>query len=870
MSAPLGRLALRHYRAHPWQAGLALLGIALGVAVLVSIEAANGSALAAFRLSTEAVTGRATDQITGSTAGVPEDLFARLRLEAGIRPSTPVVEGRVEVRLLPGAVAAPGELPPSLRLLGLDPLTDGDFRSYLGGPAAADLDLAAFMTRPGAVVMEEEAATARGLEIGDRIPVRAAQRDGSLELVGLFAVNEDSTRRALTDLAIADLATAQEVLGLVGRLTRIDLILSREAAADRQTVRRMLPAGLTLESAGSRVETAAEMTRSFRLNLRALSLLALFCGAFLIYNTMTFSVLQRRHELGTLRALGVTRGEILRAVLLEAGLVGLAGTAIGVPAGLGLADGLLGQVTQTINDHYFVVSVSRLELAPSVLATGAILGVLGSMAGALAPALEAVRAAPRASLQRSELEGRTHRAVPRATVAGLFATASGGVLLLAPGPLAAGFLGFFLLLLGLACFLPLATLVLVRLLTPIAGLLAGNLGRMAARAVGASLSRTGIAIAALTIAVSVSVGVGLMIESFRTTVDRWLVASLPADLYVSPEAEASDRFSVRPPGLEPELVAAIEELPGVAAVNTVRQIEVELEAGGTRAPTRLLAYRLDAEGRGAIQLKEGEAAAAWAAVDSGSGVIVSEPLAYRRGIRRGDQVTLATPAGERRFEVAAIHYDYASERGAVLLADDLYERLWGDRLTTAASIYLAPGADADRTADAVRALAQRPDSAATPSSRVLVRSNAAILERSLEVFDRTFVVTRVLRLLALLVAAVGVLSALTALQLERAREIGVLRATGLTPGQVWGLVAAETGIMGLISGLLALPFGWLIAVVMVQVINRRSFGWTMELSPEPAALAAALLLALTAALVAGLYPAWRMSRLSPALALRGM
>lgn len=863
MSAPLGRLAGRHYRAHPWQAGLALLGIALGVAVLVSIEAANGSALAAFRLSTEAVTGRATDQITGGSTGVPEEVFPRLRLELGVRPSTPVVEGRVELRPPTGATRSEDEPAPTLRLLGVDPLTERDFRAYLAGPAAGP-DLGAFMTRPGAVVLEASAAATRGLAVGDRLAVRGARRDATLEIVGLFSAEGDAARRALDDLALADVATAQEILGLDGRLTRIDLVLPPEATATREAIRRMLSPGLSLETAATRIETAAEMTRSFRLNLRALSLLALFCGAFLIYNTMTFSVLQRRHELGTLRALGVTRGEILRAVLIEAGVIGLAGTAVGVPAGLALAKTLLGQVTQTINDHYFVLAVSRLEIDPAVLATGAMLGVGGSMAGALAPALEAVRAAPRASLQRSEIESRTHRAVPRATLAGILLAALGTALLLTPGPLATGFAGFFLLLLGLACFLPLATLVLVWVLTPFAGALAGNLGRMAARAVGASLSRTGIAIAALTIAVAVSVGVDLMIHSFRSTVDRWLVASLPADLYVAPLAGPSDRFSVRPAGLEPELVEAIGALPGVEAVNTVRQIETDLAATDSRAPTRLVAYRLDARGRAAIQLKEGDAEAAWAKVGAGTGVIVSEPLAYRRGLRRGDVVTLASPRGDHRFEVVAIHYDYASERGAVLIDDALYERLWDDPLTTAASIYLAAGTDPARTADAVRALAS------DGASSVLVRSNAAILERSLEVFDRTFLVTRVLRLLALLVAAVGVLSALTALQLERSREIGVLRATGLTPGQVWGLVAAETGVMGLISGLLALPFGWLIAVVMVRVINRRSFGWTMELDLQPAALAVALGLALAAALVAGLYPAWRMSRIPPAAALRGM
>ena len=413
---PLSRLAWRHYLLHPWQAGLALLGVALGVAVLISIEAANGSALAAFRLSTEALTGRATHQIIGSSNGVPEELFRRLRLEASIRPSTPVVEGRVELMASPSdpRTEEPGESGLFLRLLGIDPFTEPDFRSYLGPSTLPDLDLAGFLTVPGSVVLERQAAASLGLQVGDPFMIRAAQRNVELRVLDLVTVDDEAARQGLSDLLIADLATAQEVLQLAGTLTRIDLMMSRLEESERlETIRSLLPPGVRVESADSRSESAETMTRSFRQNLRALSLLALFCGAFLIYNTMTFSVLQRRHVLGTLRALGATRGQILSAILLEASLVGAAGTGVGIPAGLALARGILGQITQTINDHYFVLTVSRLEVSAIVLVAAAALGLGASILGALMPALEAVRAAPRASLQRSEIEAVAHRAVPR-------------------------------------------------------------------------------------------------------------------------------------------------------------------------------------------------------------------------------------------------------------------------------------------------------------------------------------------------------------------------------------------------------------------------------------------------------------------------
>ncbi|MDH3745324.1 MAG: ABC transporter permease [Acidobacteriota bacterium] len=870
MNRSLTRLSLRHFQRHPWQAALALLGVSLGVAVVVSIEAANGSALAAFELSTEALVGRATHQIASGSSGVPDQLFAELR-SAGVRPSAPVVEGRV---LFEQASGAP---PRVLNLLGVDPLTDRVFRDYAAATSSPGFELADFLTRPGAVVLEEQAAGLLSLAPGDRFEVRVGANREELEVLATFRVDDPSTRSSLTNLLVTDIATAQETLDFLGRLSRIDLMIGGQDAgvnAEIDHIRKLLPPSTSVRPSSTRADEAAEMTRSFRLNLRALSLLAILCGAFLIYNTMTFAVIQRRHELGTLRALGVTRAQILLTVLGEASLIGVVGTILGVVAGRVLAARLLAQVTQTINDHYFVVSVRDVELPASTLAVGFLLGVGASILGALSPALEAVAAAPRASLQRSEIEDRVRQALPRITLTGAFLAMAGTGLLLWPGPLSVAFTGFFLLLLGLACFIPVATLALVRLLTPAAAALAGGLGRIAARGVAASMSRTAIAIAALTVAVSVSIGVDLMIRSFRSTVDSWLTASLPADLYVSLEGAPVDRFSVRPPGLGKDFLARIARVDGIDRVNTVRGVEVNLvtEQRGRRIdiPTRLLAYDLDRRGREAIVIKEGDPVKAWEAVDAGQAVLASEPLAYRYDLVVGSQIELETPTGLLPLRVAAIHYDYASERGAVLVDASLYERNWGDPLATAASIYLvSEGRETERVDVDVVAEAIRAEAARANGMDVLVRSNRVLRALSLEVFDRTFVVTRVLRFLAILVAAVGILSALTALQLERIREIGVLRANGLTPGQVWALVVSETGLMGLIAGILALPLGWVIAVVMIQVINRRSFGWTMAMEVDPLALLGAMGLALGAAITAGLYPAYRMAKIPPAEALRG-
>jgi putative ABC transport system permease protein len=394
----------------------------------------------------------------------------------------------------------------------------------------------------------------------------------------------------------------------------------------------------------------------------------------------------------------------------------------------------------------------------------------------------------------------------------------------------------------------------MRLLRRPMGALFGILGRLATGGVVASLSRTAVAIAALVIAVSVTVGIGVMIDSFRQTVARWLEASLRADLYVAPPTRGSG-FSGG--FLDPEVASRAAAIPGVRGVSLLRRVEIPSPAG----PVRLIVLGTDRAGLAAFELKEGDPGRAWPAFQSGAAVMISEPFARRRGLEVGSTLHLRTGRGDRAFRVAGIFYDYASDRGLVLISRPAYLRLWNDPALSGVSILLAPGADSDAVARQVRALSDT----GRPLS---VQSNRSLKKISLEIFDRTFLITGVLRLLAGLVAFIGVLSSLTALQLERARELGVLRANGMTPGQVWKLVTAQTGLMGLAAGLLSIPVGLVLAAIMIFVINQRSFGWSMRMEVSPAILLQALALALGAAILAGLYPAWRMARTSPALALR--
>ena len=527
------------------------------------------------------------------------------------------------------------------------------------------------------------------------------------------------------------------------------------------------------------------MTKAFRLNLTALSLLALVCGVFLIYNTMVFSVVQRRTLIGTLRALGVTRGQVFALVLGEAAVVALLGTAAGLGAGVLLARELVRLVTQTINDLYFVVSVRELAVPAGVLIKGGAIGIGATLAAALAPAIEATRAAPRAAQIRSALEARLRRVLPRVTLAGAVLLAAGAGLLAFPG-LVVSFAGLFAVILGAALLAPGATVVFMNLLRPVMGALFGILGRMAAGGVVASLSRTAVAIAALVIAVSATIGIGVMIDSFRGTVVRWLESTLRSDVYLGTPGRAGG-FSGG--DLDPEVA-----LRGRAAA---RASSASTCCGGPRCPPPTVrcgwwSWGPTCEGLSGYELKEGRPGEAWPAFQERDAVVVSEPFAHRHGIGAGDVLRLRTSTGERDFSVAGVYYDYASDLGLVLMSRKTYLRHWRDRPLTGFSVDLEPGADLEGTIRRLRS--------AVGGEGLSIQSNQALKKISMEIFDRTFRITSVLRLVSGLVAFIGVLSALMALQLERARELGVLRANGLTPGQVWHLVTSQTGLMGLAAG----------------------------------------------------------------------
>ncbi len=832
MIAPLLKASWRFYLRHPLQLVLAILGVALGVAVFVGVELANNSARRAFAESQEQLAGRATHQLVGVGDEIPNALYRQLRLEHGPIAAAPVIETRVSLDNLEGRRFA---------LLGVDPLEELQFRSYSGLSVQAESNSARLMAEPHSLLVPSSLAAELGVETGSTLRLMV---DGgaTVAMTVIGTIGEDGLDSEGINLPlIADIATVQELRGR-NTITRIDLILT-PAAAD--TLERLALPGVALVATPSRNLVFNELSRAFRVNLTALSLLALLVGVFLIYATISFAVLQRRNVFGIYRALGVRRGQLLLSILVEAFALGSVATLLGIGLGYGLSQALVELILSTIGDLYFSTAVRAVAPSPGLYAEGLAVGIGTTLLAAALPALEATRVPPRTAMSRAALE-RTAKRVSRYGAALAVPCLAAGLLTLtlAPRSLTAAFAGLFLVILSAALAMPLCAAMLLRAAEPALGAGFGVAGSLAARGVSAALSRTGVATAALAVAVATVIGVGLMIASFRGSVEQWLESTLLADFYVEVE---NWNVSADAPLADPDL-AALARIPGVRGLSFLQFTRLPTQAG--EISVRAILPGPDGWG---LTITASAGADVLDRLAAGMGILISEALAYRSELSVGDELELPTQAGTRSFRVLGIYREYNTDGGGILLPMHEYQAQWGDQDLDGLGIYLEPSADRSATAAAVQAQLDN-------RLGMQLRATQAIRDRSLEIFDRTFRITEVLRVLAGAVAFLGLLSALLAIELDRGKEIAVLRALGFTPRQIGTLSLTQTVLLGTVAGVLAVPLGISMAGLLVNVINKRSFGWGMDLLIQPQPLITGLVLAIAAAFLAGIYPALRLSR----------
>lgn len=825
----LFRASLRQLLRRPWQTLLTLIGVTLGVAVVLAVDLANHNARQAFAESAATLRGAATHRLLAAAAGVDQQVYVDLFRAAGHPPMAPVISERVMVSGNSGR----------LRLIGVDLFAERNFRSALDSAMGGALSPTRWLTSADALVLSRAAANRLGVSLGDSVDVRRHDRQRSLRVAGIYP--DDSL--ASSDLLIVDIATAQAISGLGDRLSHIDLILD---AGNIDWVRERLPAAVSLVAIEAQTEGVGGMSKAFELNLTAMSLLALLVGMFLIFNASSFAIVQRRNLLGRLRAIGVTPAQLYTTTVVEALVLGVIGSVLGLLAGFWLAHGLTSIVASTISALYYEVRVDTLRLDLLVLLKAAILGIVGTLVAVLLPAYRAAATPPLTTLSRSALETSTGTLVHIAAALGVGMVVVGLLVArLLPGGVVIGFVGLFLFLLGAAMITPIALDGACRLMRrlPLKGI-----PRMAARDLGRHLSRLSTAAAALMVALAASIGVAVMINSMRIAVDTWLGDLLSADLYIA----AEDYIDHAP--LPPGVAANAAQLTLTTAMSSYRSTEVRF----ADQPLRIVASELAEPSRAGFEILAGKDTA-WRDFDRG-GVLISEPLANRHDLSAGDGLVLPTPDGPREFPVAGVFRDYASEHGRLFMPLHSYRATWQDTDIDTLALFARDGDVSGLFSEVADRLSAQ--------HALAVTAAAEIHAESLRIFDRTFRITEVLRYLSLLVAVIGILSALMAIQLERRREYAVMRALGMSRAQVSQLILIQSFFVGLVAALVAVPSGLLMAWVLTDVIQLRAFGWSMPFVVNLSPVLLSVGFGILAALIAGLYPSWRSAREDPAPQLR--
>jgi putative ABC transport system permease protein len=868
------RFIVRQLAREPLKTLLTVVGVALGAAVVVAVRMANDSSLRGFSTALEAMAGKTSVEIAGTGVGLDEARLPELAWLADYGDVSPVIEGDGIVHTArgslapaeaarPAVVATPAEARAGaelVRVLGIDILRDQPFREYRllrvgGGPGREPttrefLDL---LTDPSSVIVTGKLATRLGLREGDTLPITLGDREVPFVVRGVL-MDEGPARVLDGNLVLMDIATAQWRLGRLGRIDRLDVRLHDPSSIDRaeREIASRLPAGMTAQRPARRGAQVERMLAAFHLNLTALSLVALLVGLFLVYNTVSVSVVSRREEIGTLRALGTTRRSILGLFLGEAAVFAVAGTGLGIAVGRGLAWSAIGLTSSTVNTMWVATAAAPPRVTWTDVWVAAAIAIPLSLLAAALPAAEAARVTPMAAIRGADrLETRfalgSRRFLAPAVLVAL------GAWLATRAPIAGmpigGFGAALAFVFAAASLVPLALFALGRLGRLVMEPLFGVEGFLANGNLAGAIPRLSVSVAALAIGLSMMVAIAIMIGSFRETVVYWVGQTLKADLFVGPAARGG---GARDTSLTPEVERVVRGHAAVESVDGFRTTTV----GVDELPVAVNSGDLDVvlkRGRLLFKAPDAPDVAVRAAIGKDE-VIASEPFTVKHGRRVGDTISLPTLAGPRDFRIAAVFFDYSNDRGLLLMDTATFARHFGQLQPAGLAVYLRSGA----VGDEVRAQL----AAALPAgSRVYIYTNAGLRAEVLRIFDATFAITYALELIAIFVAIMGVAGTLLTLVIERRKELAVLRLIGADGSQVRRMVVLEGAMLGAVSQAVGLGVGVLLSLVLIYVVNLQSFGWTIQFHLPWMFLAQMSALVLVATALAGLYPAYRASRM---------
>jgi putative ABC transport system permease protein len=799
---------------------LSVLGIALGVALGYAVHLVNRAAVEEVTAAVRSIAGAADIEVRGGRSGFPESLYPRIARLPGVERVSPALE--LDVGL--------ADRERTLRVVGIDIL-----RAAALQPQLVMQDRYRLLA-PDRVFLSAAAAEALRLDQGDRLRVAVGQKVVELEVAGVLPTSSLRGQAALTDIA-----TAQWRFERLGELNRLDIRLAPQASRDEvmEEIKRLLPPGAQVAPVRALEEASAYPSRAYRVNLNVLAMVALFTGGFLVFSAQALEIARRRGEHALLRVLGLERRGVLRLVLLEAAALGAAGSLLGLALGGLLAHAALRASGGDLGAGVFH---GARELHPTLVPALLyfLAGIAVAVVGALLPARDAARAAAARALKAGDEQAMFDRAAPLLAPVVLLA---GGVALAALPPVGGlpvfGYASIACLLVGSVALMPRVSRLLFRVLP-----LPANPGLALALAqLRAAPGQAAVSLAAIVASFALMAAMAIMVASFRQSVDDWLGTVLPADLYFRTSQEGDTGF------LEPGFEEQVRALPQVARVDFLRAGRVLLDP--KRPPVVLLIRDRAAMGYPMVESAQaGTALGAW----------VSEGTRDLYGFTIGETIRLPLEGREVAFTVRGVYRDYARQHGSILIDRGDYVALTGDRRVNDAAIWLAPGATRAAAMAAVRAL---------PGGAALEMSDPGEIRAvSLRIFDRSFAVTYAMEAVAVLVGLFGLSSSLGAMVLARRREFGMLRHLGLTRRQIAGMLAAEGGLLAVIGAAAGLACGAAISLVLVYVVNRQSFNWSIDLHPPYLFLASLVVALILLAVLTAILSAREAMGMGPVRAVR--
>jgi len=868
-----GHFILRPLAGEKIRTATTIIGVALGIAVVIAIQLTNASSVRGFAVALETVAGKTAVEIVGAGTGVDEAQLPALSWLREYGMVSPVIEGSAAL-VVDDVRTLSRRRMEAVKVLAIDILRDQPFRDY----QLLDLQRLAFdgssrrppevpdqlttqqfleaLTSEQSVVITEKLASRRGYALGGPMRLMIGDRVVPLVVRGILK-NEGPARVLDGNFILMDIAAAQLAFDRLGRIDRLDVLLhpgpeGADLQASLEAIAARLPAGLTAQRPARRGEQVETMLAAFHTNLTALSWIALIVGLFLVYNTVTISVVARRQEIGTLRALGLTRNKVLLLFLGEATALAAAGIALGLGLARLLADAAVTMTASTVSTLYIAAVSAPPDMNPGHVWTAIAIGLPLSLVAAAVPAIEASRVPPTAAMRGHDTLDMRVRFNPAMLIlpVALLAAAYGLAQLPPIGRRPVfGYASSFALVIGAAFLVPAIMYGLARISRLALRRRLGVEGLLAHANLTSAIPRLSISVAALSVSLSMMVAIAVMIGSFRDTVVYWVGQTLQADLFIGP--------GIRPTvgseqTVSEAVIAALAKHPDVLALDRFRNVDLVYE--GNLAVLGAGSYDVVLDHGGLLFKSPANAHDEMRRAIGQDTVIVSEAFSMRYHKRDGDLLDLPTPLGVKPFRIAAVYYDYSSDRGVAVMDRGTFRKYFGELSPSGVAAYLREGVDPEKVRSEMLDLLDE-------GHRAFIFSNRTLRTEILRVFDSTFAITYALELIAIAVAMLGVAGTLLTLVLERRRELSLLRLTGANQRQVRRMVIIEAALIGAVSQGIGLAVGFALSMVLIYVINVQSFGWTIQFHVPLAFLIQASIAVVIATSIAGIYPARRAAQL---------